>query len=371
MTTSGPALFFDGKSTTRHEVTVELAPKTLRVQEPDGAILAEWGYDELDTLTAPDDVLRLGKHGNPILERLEVRDMDLARAIDDLSEPVDRSGRSQRRLHRRIVMWTMLATASLLVVAILGLPLLATRLAVLVPYRLERKLGESINAQVRTSLDTERLGAAFECGRDEEHRAGRQAFDKIMTALERGAALPYRFDAAIVRKPEANAVALPGGHVYVYQALIEQAQTPDELAGVIAHELGHVAHRDGVRSIVQGAGLSFMFGMLLGDFVGGGAVVYAATTILKTSYSRQVEAAADRYGVELMGNIGGDGRALGRILLRIAGTTHPGPKLLLDHPETRERVAAIEALAAEQGTSLRPLLDAAEWTALKGVCKKA
>jgi predicted Zn-dependent protease len=67
-----------------------------------------------------------------------------------------------------------------------------------------------------------------------------------------------------------------------------------------------VAHRDGTRSILQSAGLSFLFGMLLGDFVGGGAVVIGARAVLRSSYSREVEGAADRYGVELMNRAGGD-----------------------------------------------------------------
>ena len=78
-------------------------------------------------------------------------------------------------------------------------------------------------------------------------------------------------------------MALPGGHVYVDDGLIAIAQTPDELAGVLAHEIGHVAHRDGTRTVLQTAGLSFLFGMMLGDFVGGGAVVIAARTVLKSS----------------------------------------------------------------------------------------
>mgnify|MGYP000986078322 CR=1 FL=1 len=82
-----------------------------------------------------------------------------------------------------------------------------------------------------------------------------------------------------------------------------------------------------------------------------------------------IENAADLYGVALMNQIGGDPRALGSLLQRIAGT-HAGPKILLDHPETRDRVAAIEAAAGTAaGTApRRPLLDQAEWAALKSIC---
>ena len=154
--------------------------------------------------------------------------------------------------------------------------------------------------------------------------------------------------------------------MYVYQGLVREARTPDELAGVIAHEIGHVAHRDGTRTIMQGAGVALMFGMLLGDFIGGGAVVVAAKTLLRTSYSREVEAAADGYAVVLMTKIGGDPRALATILSRIAGGTHAGPKILADHPETRDRIVAIEAMASS--TPRRSLLNQTEWAALKSIC---
>jgi predicted Zn-dependent protease len=95
----------------------------------------------------------------------------------------------------------------------------------------------------------------------------------------------------------------------------------------------------------------------------------AAKTVLRTSYSREVEGAADRYGVTLIAGIGGDPRALGTILMRIAGTTHPGPKILADHPETRDRVAAIESMAPSGPK--KALLDQREWETLKTVCSRA
>jgi Zn-dependent protease with chaperone function len=119
--------------------------------------------------------------------------------------------------------------------------------------------------------------------------------------------------------------------------------------------------------VLQGAGLSFMFGMMLGDFVGGGAVVLAARTILESAYSRNVENAADRFGVQLMLHLGADARALGRFLLRIAGDSPAGFSILLDHPTAKERAAAINAIAPPQSGGVS-LLDAAEWAALKRIC---
>src|SRR6266478_4180666 len=114
MTISGQGIFFDGATTARHDVTAELTPALLRVLGSDGAVLAEWPYDQIETLSAPDDVLRLGKAGSPLLARLEIRDRQFAAAIDDLSAPVDRSGRIERRLRAKVIFWTIAATASLI-----------------------------------------------------------------------------------------------------------------------------------------------------------------------------------------------------------------------------------------------------------------
>jgi Zn-dependent protease with chaperone function len=363
----GRGIFFDGSTTARHDVVVELAPRTLRVHGVDGGVLAQWPYDELETLSSPDDVLRLGRAGNAVLARLEITDPQLAAAIDERSLPVDRTGRIERRLRTKVIFWSFAATASLILVAVVAMPLIATELTPLIPYAIERRLGAAIDAQTRMSLDEgNRSGAPLDCGSAEKEQAGRVAFEKLIRQMEMAAGLPFPVKATVVRKPEANAITLPGGHIYVYQGLVGEARTPDELAGVIAHEFGHVAHRDGTRTIMQGAGVALMFGMLLGDFIGGGAVVVAAKTLLRTSYSREVEAAADGYAVVLMTKIGGDPRALATILSRIAGGTHAEPKILASHPETRDRIVAIEAMA--RSAPRRPLLNQTDWAALKAIC---
>jgi Zn-dependent protease with chaperone function len=364
--TSGSAIFFDGTRSTRHDVAVELLPDALHIRSADGTELAAWPYDQLEHLSAPDHVLRLGRRRNPVLARLEVNDPALAAAIDDKAGTVDRTGSTERRTRRKVVVWSLAATVSLVLVAVVAVPAIATRLAPLVPYWAEQKLGNAVNDEIRAMLDNRGLGDAFECGNAEVEQPGRAAFDKLTGRLERAAALPLPLKITVVRRSDANAFALPGGYIYVFQGLIDKSESPDELAGVIAHEIGHVAQRDGTRSLLHGAGLSFLFGMLLGDFVGGGAVVVGATTLLRLSYARDVEAGADLFAVGLMGAAGADARALGTILGRIAGQQRMGPKILLDHPDAPDRITAINA-AALPATGA-PLVDGEEWAALKRIC---
>src|SRR5262249_58436306 len=135
----------------------------------------------------------------------------------------------------------------------------------------------------------------------------------LVSALEAAAELPLPVRPLVVRRPDVNAITLPGGRIYVFEGLLTKANSVDEVAGVLGHEIGHVAHRDGTKSVLEAAGLSLLFGMLLGDFTGGGAVVIAARTVLQTAYSRTAEAAADEFGARLMDKLGGDPRALGTI----------------------------------------------------------
>jgi Zn-dependent protease with chaperone function len=363
---SEAGIYFDGVTSTRRDVAVALARSSLRISAQDGRLLTEWPYDEIEGLAAPDNVLRLGRRGSAALERLEILDPAFAAEIDARASLVDRTGALQRRQRIRVIGWSVAATASLMLVAWFGVPAIAARLTPLLPPAAERKLGDAVNMQVRGMLDTRKAGASFDCGTAPSETAGRAALDKMLRRLETAAGLALPLRATVVRRDETNAVALPGGQVYVFRGLIAKADTADEVAGVIAHEIGHVAHRDGTKAVLQGAGLSFLFGMLLGDFVGGGAVVFAAKTVLQSSYSREAETQADAYGADLMNKAGGDAHALATMLDKIGGATEPGMTILLDHPETKARVAVINKLAATRPPT--SFLDAGEWAALKTIC---
>jgi Zn-dependent protease with chaperone function len=383
MITSGPAVFFDGVTSARQVVTVELAAVGVRICSLAGELLAEWANADIAAFAAPDGVLRLGRLRNPRPARLEIRDAAFATAVTAHAGAIRQFGAIGARTRVKVVGWSLAAVASAAMVAVFGVPAIAARVTPLVPVRIEQRLGLSVDAQVRNFLVRGRVDQ-FECGNTADARTGRAAFQKLVHELEVAAALPLRLRADVVRRPEANAIALPGGRVYVFQGLIAKANNADELAGVIAHEIGHVAHRDGVRSVIQAGGLSFMFGLLIGDFSGGGAAVIAMRTVVQSSYSRDTEAAADAYGARLVAKLGRDPRALGAILIRIAGTPGPMARILLDHPEARERAAAIDAIAAALGSRPAPrtatlpdgaagiappgLLDAAEWSALKRIC---
>src|SRR5829696_8299800 len=107
ITRSGTGIFFDGVTSARQDAEVELAPEALRIRTRGGRIVAEWPYAELEHLSAPESLLRLGRFRNPVSARLEVTDPDFAHAIDELATTVDRTGITQRKTRRRVIVWSI------------------------------------------------------------------------------------------------------------------------------------------------------------------------------------------------------------------------------------------------------------------------
>ena len=210
---SGAGTYFDGVTSARRDVVVELTTGGLQVSDRDGHLWAQWPYEEIEGLTAPDNMLRLGRRGSATLERLEIRDPAFAAEIDARSAHVDRTGALQRSQRMRVIGWSIGATASLLLVAWFGVPAIATRLTPLLPVTFESVLGDAVNAQVRGMLDIRKAGAAFDCGIAAAEIPGRIALDKLVRRLEAVAALPLHLRTNVVRRSEANALALPGGPV--------------------------------------------------------------------------------------------------------------------------------------------------------------
>ena len=361
MSTSGPGIFLDGQTSARQAVHVAVDDTGLVARGEEGQIVVRWRFDAVQRLPAPPGLLRFAHREHGVPARLEIRDAALTAVIDAIIAPAGRPGDGR---HRRAALFGILAVVVMLGGTLAALPTIADGLSSLLPSAADQKLGEVIDHQVRSMLERSPSAQPAECGTAAGEKSGRAALDTLVDRLAAAAGLPV--SVAVVRRDDANALALPGGRIYVFQGLIGRAETPDELAAVIAHEIGHVAHRDGTRSVVRAAGLSFVFGVALGDFVGGSAVIIAARTLLQSAYSREVETAADAYSVTLMRRLGGNPRALASILERVSNGIEPAMKILMDHPETRIRVAAIEATAGPPGGTA--LLGAAEWTMLKRIC---
>ncbi len=187
-------------------------------------------------------------------------------------------------------------------------------------------------------------------------------------ALQSKAHLPYAPKPAVLSSKVPNAFALPGGNVYVLQGLLDKATNADELAGVLAHEFGHVAHRDGLRMLIENGGTSFLAGLLFGDITGVGVVLTLGRTLIDARYSRSAESAADAFAIQVMADLGRSPKPMGELLLRITGNEKDNPlAIFASHPITAERVAAFNNVS--NAVTGPEILSAQEWRALKDICK--
>src|SRR5262245_5354260 len=116
-------------------------------------------------------------HAMPCLRDSKSRTRNWLAAIDERSLPVDRTGRIDRQLRTKVIFWSFAATVSLIVVAVIGMPLIATKLTPLIPYAIESRLGAAIDAQTRMSLDEGNAGVPLDCGNAEKEQVGRVAFE--------------------------------------------------------------------------------------------------------------------------------------------------------------------------------------------------
>jgi predicted Zn-dependent protease len=355
-----PAVFFDGRSSRRRIVALSFADRLL-IADPDasnGGPLAAWPYHAIRRVDGPEDALRLSCAAAPPLARLELRDPAMRADVLRLCQTLDGPGSAGTVSVRRIAAASLAAGAAILAMIWFGMPLLATRLAAVLPYAWEKPLGDAVDPRVRAMF-----GAA--CRKPE----GVAALRKLIGQLQEVARLPIAPNAAVLRSKVPNAFALPGGRVYVLSGLLTKSESPDELAGVLSHELGHVAHRDALRRLIREGGSSFLVGLLFGDVTGSGAVLMAGRAVLSASHSRAAEEDADAFAVNVMHGLGRPGAPMGALLQRVTGSGEEGiPSILRDHPLTADRKAMLEA---EDTPAPGPaLLDETEWQALKRICDR-
>lgn len=353
------AIFFDGLSSRRRQAVLTLG-NSLEIAEPGDAqaTVTRWTYDDIRRADSPAGILRLTSTSAPPLARLEIRDAALSANLIARCARIDEHQTTGRGV-AKIVGWSVAAAVSIVCVVLFGVPLAADRLAPLVPKPIERRIGDASEVQVKTIFRGQPCNDA----------AGQAAFRKLVNRLRDVAGLDDdAMTAGVLRTSVPNAFALPGGKVYVLSALLDKAESPDELAGILAHELGHLKHHDNMRGLIYNGGTSFLIGLLFGDVTGSSAVIFASRSVVEASYSREAETAADAFAIEIMHKLGRSPKPAAELMFRITGKEGGSglATILASHPLTEDRLARMTS--EDRPASGPPLLTDKEWQALKGIC---
>lgn len=326
-----PAHYYDGRSARRHSVALEVDGDTLRVVG-DGierrAALAEVRVSEPmgaapRLISFPDGaVCELREHAGfaSLLARIGHRDRLVVR-------------------WQFSVQWVFASLVACIVLVAGGyrhaVPWFATHVAEHLPDSLVQQLSQ----QALQTLDKYLLAPSQV---PEPRRQGLVGGFARLHPPE-GQAVRYNLQFRASDALGANAMALPDGTVVVTDALVELATSDEELFGVLAHELGHVRHRHGMRLLLQSSITGLFMTWYLGDV--SSLLAAAPAALLEAKHSRGLEAEADAYAVQM---------------LRANGIS---PSVLADVLERMERVEGRRSHAVEDGSGIPDYLSSHPGTA--------
>jgi predicted Zn-dependent protease len=254
----------------------------------------------------------------------------------------------------------------LIVVALIGLSLISGGC---ISDEKEREIGSTMASEVNPHLPILQNPLLNEY----IYRIGRQ-----MGRVSGRPDLDYRF--YIVNTDVVNAFALPGGHIYVTRGLIEHTRTAPEFAGAIAHEVGHVAARHGIRQLQRELRTGSLVNVLYNAILGGEPALLRdnslqlASVVWTAEHSRRDEREADRLAVEYLQESGVDPQGVVTLLESILrddgrGTDEYGrlETLLSTHPLTRNRIAEAERNIdrLDAGNTANAAIDLASFTTFR------
>lgn len=240
-----------------------------------------------------------------------------------------------------------------------GIPWLSAALAPHLPYSWRHGLGRYV---VKAVTAGDKFCTA---------PAGRAALDTLVARLVTAAGHTEPVRVEVTDSKSINALATPGGSIVVFNGLIKDAESAEELAGVLGHELGHVIKEHPTDGVLRGFGVGFAMTVVFGGSDGG--LASAAATVHALSYGRRAEREADAIAADLLEKLNVDPKALASFFARLEkkeGSDEDFGVLnyLSTHPATSERVAAAQLRKAPLAPE--KLLTDEAWQELKAICKK-
>lgn len=351
------AEYNDGNTAARHKVVVLLEVDGLYITSDMFETAQHWPYEGLRAIDPPhvDTPIRLASRTAPHA-RLWLNDPSAIEALRQRAPHLFLAELNRPNV-RRILAITLLALLALGLFLWRGVPLLSEPLAQLVPSKWAYNFGEEFRDNM--------LAGAKQC----QSVNGTAALSRLTKSLTANMSWQPRLTLFVADQGTVNAFALPGGHIVVLRGLLAKAESPDEVAAVLAHEIGHVHHRHPTQMAIRAIGVSLFADLFTGD---GSAVMEVVTDIggllLLMNYSRDMERQADAYGQDLLRQAGLFTGGLAQLFARI----HEGPaktttanvlSYFSSHPPLKERIAE-----TDEDKASRPALDEGAWRALQNIC---
>lgn len=349
--------FSDGKSAAAKDVTLRLTDRGIVINVPGEAEPLVWPYGALAAAEP------LGLHAVDALitysympgTTLFVPEGTFARRLAGLAPHL--TAKAQRWRSARPWVWASAAIVLLSVLLSLSHLSPSRAIARMLPDNVRLKLGE----QVVVGMTNDRKTCTAS--------PGKEALDKLVKRMSDASGHAKPFKVVVVDWGLLNAFATPGEQIVLTRGLINKAESADEVAGVLGHEMGHGIELHPETGIVRAIGISAAIELMVGG--GGGTLSNIGAVLAQLSYTRDAEREADDQALRVLKSAGISHRGFGKFFDRVkelegkmgGGLTQYD--IIRSHPQTDERRRHVESQPDYPAT---PSLTNDEWQALRKIC---
>lgn len=365
------AKYYDGMTARSRSVTIAVIDWGVIISAPDGGELASWPADRVILAELPHEAapVRLGLDGTTA--RLIVDDPGVVETLRPVAPHLYRRVQLSPGGLARIAVWAGAAAVSVALVLFVVVPSMSKQMAAATPETVKLRIGDATLRQLARLLPIDRGGRPWTRHAYCHGAPGREALRTLAVRITADMAEPPVLRLVVINTKVVNAFALPGNFVVLTKGFLHDAESPEEVAGVVAHELGHVALSHPIEGMYRAATVSALVSLIVGDAAGGVLITGLGRWALNSSYSRAAELEADRYAVERLKAAGIDSRGLEEFFARLLaeGATDGGALsgFLSTHPPTRERLDAVRAASRAPGEVFEG--NQREWLRLRRICR--
>ena len=356
------ARFSDGRTAGSRQINVELTERGIAIPQEGSSEPLIWPYGALATAEPLTDhaIDALVTYSYQPGATLFVQGPRFARGLAKLAPQLTASAERWRTASPWL--W---GTAAVIAVGVL------VWLADLSP---ARTIAAMLPDKVRTAMGAQVVKSMSEGRAVCDDPAGANALKKLTERLTTQTHANRPFKVVVIDWGLVNAFATPGENVVLTRGLLEAAEGPDEVAGVLAHEMGHGLELHPETGLVRAMGLTAAAELLMGG--SGGTLGNIGIMLLQLSYSREAEGQADDQAISILREAKVSSKGFAQFFERMSkrdgtagGSLGKGGLggMLSSHPETGDRLAKV---LASGGYAATPALSKADWSALKAICGK-
>ena len=344
---SGKGKYFDGKRPVSIPVTWEIQDNLLiMVNVETGSRLPSW-----DLKNCRQDV---DQNTVFVLKNLETNEsLEVEGSPDGI--PAHLIQDPSVKFNGKIFAGILVGIAAVLALFWYSLPTITKYAASLVPHEYEKKASDALFKD---------LGDIKVCTPQKEAKLALDKLIKRVYPIEASEKLEdLRIDIVKADPDMENAFTLPGGRIILFQKLVKNARSPEDLAGILAHEIGHAKNRHILQKIIQALGFTAMFQLIGGDF--SSALALDPSTVLSIgslSFDRGMETESDNFALERLKKSKIDPVYTAEFFKRIPDL---GMAIVSTHPGHEER---IKRFSQKIDFKPAPVLTEKEWKALQAYC---